>query len=125
MYSMYVLFSAILYYFLCYYCKACLSVRNSRYINKLLLLLLETTKTRSIHKDELWILARLLALVRFRVNMAQSTSRFRLPKTASEEEICCLRAVLKSTKYKNKWSVKILEEWQRYAIKTMILLCCY
>ena len=125
MYSMYVLFSAILYYFLCYYCKACLSVRNSRYINKLLLLLLETTKTRSIHKDELWILARLLALVRFRVNMAQSTSRFRLPKTASEEEICCLRAVPKSTKYKNKWSVKILEEWQRYAIKTMILLCCY
>ncbi|KAK2546846.1 hypothetical protein P5673_033424 [Acropora cervicornis] len=45
--------------------------------------------------------------------MAQSTSRFRLPKTASEEEICCLREVPKSTKYKNKWSVKILEEWQR------------
>jgi len=58
-------------------------------------------------------LARLLASVRFRVNMAQSTSRFRLPKTASEEEICCLRAVPKSTKYKNKCSVKILEEWQR------------
>ena len=45
--------------------------------------------------------------------MTQSTSRFRLPKTASEEEICCLRAVPKSTKYINKWSVKILEEWQR------------
>ena len=58
-------------------------------------------------------MARLLASVRFRVNMAQSTSRFRLPKTASEEEMCCLRAVLKSTKSKNKWSVKILEEWQR------------
>ena len=40
MYSKYILFSAILYYFLCYYCKACLSVRNSRYISKLLLLLL-------------------------------------------------------------------------------------
>jgi len=42
MYSKYLLFSAILYYFLCYYCKACLSVRNSCYtcINKLLLLLL-------------------------------------------------------------------------------------
>ena len=67
-------------------------------------------------------MARLLASVRFRVNMAQSTFRFRLPKTASEEEICCLRAVPKSTKYKNKWSGKILKEWQRErAVKVPVL----
>lgn len=45
--------------------------------------------------------------------MAQSTSRFLLPKTADEEEICCERAVPKSTKYKNKWAASIFEEWQR------------
>ena len=70
----------------------------------------------------MWILARLLASVRFRVNIARSTSSFRLPKTASEDEICCLRAVPKSTKYKNKWSVKTLEEWQlKRTVKVPVL----
>ena len=51
MYSKYVLFSAILYYFLCHYCKACLSVRNSRFINKLLLLLLFFRNILKIFQD--------------------------------------------------------------------------
>ena len=54
MYSMYVLFSAISYYFLCYYCKACLSVRNSRYINKLLLLLLLLLLNVVRRSDRFW-----------------------------------------------------------------------
>ena len=37
-------FYSLLYYFICYYCKACFSVRNSLYINKLLLLLLLFSK---------------------------------------------------------------------------------
>ena len=47
-------------------------------------------------------------------DMAESTSgRFRPPKTAEEEEICCEQAVQKSTRYKNKWTASIFEEWQR------------
>ena len=38
--------------------------------------------------------------------------RFRFPKTIEEEELCVERAVLKSTRYKNKWAVGILEDWK-------------
>ena len=36
-----------------------------------------------------------------------------LPETIEEEELCIERAVPKSTRYKNKWSVPILEHWQQ------------
>ena len=39
--------------------------------------------------------------------------RFRLPKTIEEEELYVERALLKSTRYKNKWAVGIFEDWQR------------
>ena len=39
--------------------------------------------------------------------------RFRFPKTIEEEELCVERAVPKSTRYKNKWAVSIMEYWQQ------------
>ena len=36
-----------------------------------------------------------------------------LPETIEKEELCIERAVPKSTRYKNKWSVPILEHWQQ------------
>ena len=40
-------------------------------------------------------------------------SRFRLPKSASEEQARADEAVPSSTKYKNKWALKIFREWQQ------------
>ena len=39
-------------------------------------------------------------------------SRFRLPKSGSEEQVLADEAVPSSTKYKNKWASKISREWQ-------------
>ena len=39
-------------------------------------------------------------------------SRFRSPKSASEEQVLADEAVPSSTKYKNKWALKIFREWQ-------------
>ena len=39
-------------------------------------------------------------------------SRFRLPKNASEEQVLADEAVPSSTKYKNKWALKLFWEWQ-------------
>ena len=39
-------------------------------------------------------------------------SRFRLPKSASEEQVLADEAVPSSTKYKNKWALKLFWEWQ-------------
>ena len=36
-----------------------------------------------------------------------------LPETIEKEELCIERAVPKSTRYKNKWSVPIFEHWQQ------------
>ena len=44
---------------------------------------------------------------------AMAEGRFRFPKTIEEEELCVERAVPKSTRYKNKWSVGIFKDWQR------------
>ena len=41
------------------------------------------------------------------------TSRFRLPKSASEEQVLADEAVPSSTKYKNKWALKLFREWQQ------------
>ena len=49
-------------------------------------------------------------------------SRFRLPKSASEEQFLADEAVLSSTKYKNKWALKLLLEWkQQREMKVPIL----
>ena len=40
-------------------------------------------------------------------------SRFRLPKSASEEQVLADEAVPSSTKYKNKWALKLFREWQQ------------
>ena len=40
-------------------------------------------------------------------------SRFRLPKSASEEKVLAEEAVPSSTKYKNKWALKLFQEWQQ------------
>ena len=40
-------------------------------------------------------------------------SRFRLPKSAAEEQVPADEAVSSSTKYKNKWTLKIFREWQQ------------
>ena len=38
-------------------------------------------------------------------------SRFRLPKSASEEQVLADEAVPSSTKYKKKWALKLFREW--------------
>ena len=38
-------------------------------------------------------------------------SRYRLPRSASEEQVLADEAVPSSTKYKNKWALKIFREW--------------
>ena len=49
-------------------------------------------------------------------------SRFRLPKSASEEQVLADEAVPPSTKYKNKWALKIFREWkQQSEMKVPIL----
>ena len=40
-------------------------------------------------------------------------SRFRLPKSASEEQVLADEAAPSSTKYKNKWALKPFREWQQ------------
>ncbi|PFX15726.1 hypothetical protein AWC38_SpisGene25771 [Stylophora pistillata] len=40
-------------------------------------------------------------------------SRLRLPKSAAEEQVLANEAVPSSTKYKNKWDLKIFREWQQ------------
>ena len=40
-------------------------------------------------------------------------SRFRLPKSASEEQVLAEEAVPSSTKYKNKRALKLFREWQQ------------
>ena len=40
-------------------------------------------------------------------------SHFRLPKSASEEQVLAFEAVPSSTKYKNKWALKLFREWQQ------------
>ena len=38
---------------------------------------------------------------------------FRLPKSASEEQVLADEAVPSSTTYKNKWALKLFREWQK------------
>ena len=40
-------------------------------------------------------------------------SRFRLPKSPSEEQVLADEAVPSSTKYKKKWALKLFREWQQ------------
>ena len=42
--------------------------------------------------------------------MDESTSRFRIPKTSDEEKTSNINSVLKSTVYKNKWTIQIFRE---------------
>ena len=44
--------------------------------------------------------------------MAESSSRFRFPKTFEEEKACVINSIPKSTVYKNKWALQIFREWQ-------------
>ena len=43
---------------------------------------------------------------------ANTVSRFRSPKTGSEESKLLQGSIPKSTAYKTKWAVKINHEWQ-------------
>ena len=36
-----------------------------------------------------------------------------MPKSASEEQVLADEAVPSSTKYKNKWTLKLFREWQQ------------
>ena len=40
-------------------------------------------------------------------------SRFRLPQSASEEQVLADEAVPSSIKYKNNWALKIFRKWQQ------------
>ena len=40
-------------------------------------------------------------------------SRFRLLKSASEEQVLADEAVPSSTEYENKWALKLFREWQQ------------
>ena len=48
-------------------------------------------------------------------------SRFRFPKSASEEQVLADEAVSASTKYKNKWALNLFWEWQQREMKVPIL----
>ena len=41
------------------------------------------------------------------------SERFRVPKTYFQENVPVNDAVQASTKYENKWAVRIFAEWQR------------
>ena len=49
-------------------------------------------------------------------------SRFRLPKSASEEQVLADEAVSSSTKYKNKWALKLFREWQQQRVMKVPIL---
>ena len=49
-------------------------------------------------------------------------SRFRLPKSASEEQVLAYKAVPSSTKYKNKWALKLFREWQQQRVMKVPIL---
>ena len=49
-------------------------------------------------------------------------SRFRLPKSASEEQVLAEEALPSSTKYKNKWALKLFREWRQQRDKKVPIL---
>ena len=49
-------------------------------------------------------------------------SRFRLPKSASQEQVLAEEAVPSSTKHKNKWALKLFREWQQQRDKKVPIL---
>ena len=49
-------------------------------------------------------------------------SRFRLPERASEEQVLAEEAVPSSTKYKNKWALKLFRECQQQRDKKVPIL---
>ena len=49
-------------------------------------------------------------------------SRFRLLKSASEEQVLAYKAVPSSTKYKNKWALKLFREWQQQRVMKVPIL---
>ena len=52
------------------------------------------------------------------------SERFRVPKTSFQENVLVNDAVPASTKYKNKWAVSILAEWQRLREVQVPVLDC-
>ena len=51
-----------------------------------------------------------------------SEYRFRPAKTFEQEEKCGASAIPKSTQYKNKWVVRIFEEWQKVRVPKVATL---
>ena len=47
-----------------------------------------------------------------KLEMDESSSRFRIPKSSNEEKASIINSVPKSTVYKNKWAIQIFREWQ-------------
>ena len=84
MYSKYILFSAILYYFLCYYFKACLSVRNSRYISKTITIII--------------LLLLLLLLLKLDVDAGRFTKRLGTKADFASKPVCIQRKKEKDKK---------------------------
>ena len=59
--------------------------------------------------------ARVFSRLTFRrvMQVESGSERFRVPKTSSQRNVLVNYAVPDSTKYKNKWAVRIFAEWQK------------
>ena len=88
-------------------CKITFSLRESYTANVSLCLYFES---RLSHVSSV-----LLHLMVIAEKKKGRPSRFRLPKSASEEQVLADEAVPSSTKYKNKWKNKwtLFREWQQ------------
>ena len=58
------------------------------------------------------------------MEVESGSERFRVPKTSFQENVLVNDAVPASTKYKNKWAVSILAEWQRLREVQVPVLDC-
>ena len=58
------------------------------------------------------------------MEVESGSERFRAPKTSFQENVLVNDAVPASTKYKNKWAVSILAEWQRLREVQVPVLDC-
>ena len=58
------------------------------------------------------------------MEVESGSERFRVPKTSFQENVLVNDAVPASTKYKNKWAVSILAEWQRLREVEVPVLDC-
>ena len=58
------------------------------------------------------------------MELESGSARFRVPKTSFLENVLVNDTVPASTKYKNKWAVSLVAEWQRLReVKVPVLDC--